>query len=239
MEQDLETKLKKKLKEAQVIELQIQKIIFEEIKRAKDRAARKALEDRAMNLGLIRGRDFTSNTTSESIETQIEAAEKARAAANQPAIAKPETYELTPEARSIAANFEANQKRLPWPVTRGLVTSNFGPQRHPIVKSVIIDNRGVDIATEGNAPIKAIFEGEVSRIYRMPNGQLVVIVNHGSYFSVYQGIIAVQVNNGDKVKKGDVIGSAYTNPVTSETKLHFEIWKDTNAVNPLLWLSGR
>lgn len=108
-----------------------------------------------------------------------------------------------------------------------------------MVKSVIIDNKGVDIATEGNAAIRAIFDGEVSRMFRMPDGQLVVIINHGSYFTVYQGITNVTVSKGDKVTKGQSIGSAYTNPIDSQTKLHFEIWNDNKAVNPLLWLSAR
>jgi len=239
MESDLEKKLKDKLKEAEKVEKQIQKIIAEEIARARALAARKNLEDRAIDLGLVRGKDFSSNTTNSRLEDLIEAAEKARTAANKPAVAKPETFELTPAARTLAANFAANQKRLPWPVERGLVTSKFGPQRHPVVKSVIIDNKGVDIATEGNAPIRAIFEGEVSRMFRMPDGQLVVIINHGSYFTVYQGITNVTVDKGQKVSKGQVIGSAYTNPINAQTKLHFEIWNDNKAVNPLLWLSAK
>lgn len=239
MEKDLEKKLKAKLKEAEKVEEQIQKIITEEIARARAQAARKNLEDRAIKLGLVRGQDFSSNTTNDRLESLISNAEKARSEANKPAIAEPEAFELTPAARSLAANFAANQKRLPWPVERGLVTSKFGPQRHPVVKSVIIDNKGVDIATEGNAAIRAIFDGEVSRMFRMPDGQLVVIINHGSYFTVYQGITNVTVSKGDKVTKGQSIGSAYTNPINAQTKLHFEIWNDNKAVNPLLWLSAR
>lgn len=239
MEKDLEKQVKQKLKEAEKVEGQIQKIIAEEIARARALAARKNLEDRAIKLGLVRGKDFSSNTSNERLETLIEAAEKARAEANKPAVSKPEAFELTPEARTLAANFAANQKRLPWPVERGLVTGKFGPQRHPVVKSVIIDNKGIDIATEGNAPIRAIFDGEVSRMFRMPDGQLVVIINHGSYFTVYQGITNVTINKGQKVSKGQSIGSAYTNPINAQTKLHFEIWNDNRAVNPLLWLSPK
>lgn len=239
MESDLEQQLKNKVAEAQKVENQIQKIIAEEIARAKALAARKQLEDRAIKLGLTRGKDFTSNTSKQRLEDLIAAKEAALKAANKPVVAKPEkVYALTPEARSLAANFEANQKRLPWPVERGLITANFGPQRHPVVKSVIIDNKGVDIATQSKSQIRAVFDGEVGRIFRMPDGQLAVIINHGSYFSVYQGITSVTVSQGDKISKMQVIGSAYTNPISGETKLHFEIWKDKKAVNPLLWLSA-
>ncbi len=238
MESDLEKDLKSKVAEAQKVEKQIQKIIAEEIARAKALAARKQLEDRAIKLGLTRGKDFTSNTSNNRLESLISSKEAELAAANKP-VAKPaKVYALTPEARTLAANFEANQKRLPWPVARGLVTGNFGPQRHPVVKSVIIDNKGVDIATQSKSEIRAVFDGEVGRIFRMPDGQLAVIINHGSYFSVYQGITDVRISQGDKITKMQVIGSAYTNPISGETKLHFEIWKDKKAVNPLLWLSS-
>jgi len=239
MEKDLENELKKKLKEAAKVEAQIQKIIEEEIARAKALAARKALEDRAIKLGLVRGRDFSSNTTEERLESLIADAQKASSAANAGEISQPETFELTPAARSLAANFEANQKRLPWPVERGLVTGNFGPQRHPVVKSVIIDNKGVDIATEGNAPVKSVFGGIVSRRFRLPNGQLAVVVSHGNYFTVYLGITEVLVEKDQEVKAGQRIGTTYTNPITSKTVLHFEVWKDNQPVNPLLWLSRR
>ncbi len=240
MESDLESKLKAKVAEAQRIEKQIEKVIAEEIARAKALAIRKRLEDQAIKLGLVRGKDFTSNTSNKRIEDLIAAKEKALREENKPVVSKPSpVYELTPEARSLAANFEANQKRLPWPVERGLVTANFGPQRHPVVKSVIIDNKGIDIATQSQSTIRAIFDGEVGRIFLMSNGQRVVLINHGSYFSVYQGITDVKVSQGDKIKKMQEIGVAYTNPINKETKLHFEIWKDKKAVNPLLWLSGR
>lgn len=239
MEKDLEKKLKEKIREAAKVEAQIQKVIAEEIARAKALAARKALEDRAIALGLQRGRDFSSNTTKERLEGLIASAEKARAAENKPAIAQPESFELTPAARTLAASFEANQKRLPWPVERGLVTGNFGPQRHPVVKSVIIDNKGVDISTEGNTPVKAVFGGEVSRRFRLPNGQLAVVISHGNYFTVYLGIKDVTVEKDQKVEAGQQIGTTYTNPITSQTTLHFEVWKDDKPVNPLLWLSRK
>lgn len=239
MEKDLEQKLKEKIREAAKVEAQIQKVIAEEIARAKALAARKALEDRAIALGLERGRDFSSNTSKDRLEELIDNAEKARAAENKPAIAQPETFELTPAARSLAASFEANQKRLPWPVERGLVTGNFGPQRHPVVKSVIIDNKGVDISTEGNAPVKAVFSGEVSRRFRLPNGQLAVVVSHGNYFTVYLGIKDVIVEKDEQIKAGQQIGTTYTNPITGQTTLHFEVWKDDRPVNPLLWLSRK
>jgi murein DD-endopeptidase MepM/ murein hydrolase activator NlpD len=200
---------------------------------------RNQLEKRAIEIGLIRGKDFSSNTSNSSIKEIIATKEKALKAANIKVAAASPGYELTPEAQLLSSNFEANRKRLPWPVERGLVVGNFGPQRHPVVKSVIIDNRGVDIATEKNTAIRAVFDGEVIKMFRMPTGQLALIINHGSYFSVYQNLTEITVSKGDKVTKMQTLGKSYTNPINSETKLHFEIWSKQNAVNPLLWLSAK
>jgi septal ring factor EnvC (AmiA/AmiB activator) len=239
MEENLNNSLKEKQIEAQKVEKEIGRIIAAEIARVKAAAVRNQLEDRAIEIGLIRGKDFSSNTTNSSIKEIIARKEAALKAANIKVAAAAPNYELTPEARLLSSNFEANRKRLPWPVERGLVVGNFGPQRHPVVKSVIIDNRGIDIATEKNTAIRAIFDGEVIKMFRMPTGQLALIINHGTYFSVYQNLTEITVNKGDKVTKMQSLGKSYTNPINSETKLHFEIWSNQNAVNPLLWLSAK
>jgi septal ring factor EnvC (AmiA/AmiB activator) len=239
MEENLNNSLKEKQIEAQKVEKEIGRVIAAEIARVKAAAVRNQLEDRAIEIGLIRGKDFSSNTTNSSIKEIIAKKEAALKAANIKVAAAAPNYELTPEARLLSSNFEANRKRLPWPVERGLVVGNFGPQRHPVVKSVIIDNRGIDIATEKNTAIRAIFDGEVIKMFRMPTGQLALIINHGTYFSVYQNLTEITVNKGDKVTKMQSLGKSYTNPINSETKLHFEIWSNQNAVNPLLWLSAK
>jgi septal ring factor EnvC (AmiA/AmiB activator) len=239
MEENLNTSLKEKEIAAQKVEKEIGRIIAAEIARARAAAVRNQLEKRAIEIGLIRGKDFSSNTSNSSIKEIIATKEKALKAANIKVAAASPGYELTPEAQLLSSNFEANRKRLPWPVERGLVVGNFGPQRHPVVKSVIIDNRGVDIATEKNTAIRAVFDGEVIKMFRMPTGQLALIINHGSYFSVYQNLTEITVSKGDKVTKMQTLGKSYTNPINSETKLHFEIWSKQNAVNPLLWLSAK
>lgn len=239
METELEQKLRQNQAEAKRVEKEIQRIIAEEIARAKALAERNRLEEEAQSLDLVRGRDFSSNTSNERLRGLIAAKRREKAAANETAVEAPPAYERTPEAAQLAANFAANQKRLPWPVERGLVVGKFGPQRHPVVKSVIIENRGIDIATEKGSAIRAVFDGEVSNTFRLPDGQLAMIINHGGYFSVYQNIVDLKVGRGDKVSKNQVLGNSYTNPISLETKLHFEIWKDNQPVNPALWLSAR
>lgn len=240
MEADLVKKLRQKQAEAKKIENEIQRIIAEEIRRAKEAAERDRLEREAIDIGLVRGRDFTSNTDKARLEDLIKEKRAALAAANTPAAEAPaERYELTPAARQLAANFAANQKRLPWPVDRGLVVQKFGPQRHPIVPSVVIDNSGIDIATESGSQVKAVFDGKVASIPIMPDGYRAIIVNHGDYFSVYQNVTNVKVVAGQEISKGQVIAEIVKNPVTNESRLHFEIWKNNATVDPLGWLAAK
>lgn len=237
MEADLAQKLKEKQAEAKRVEQEIQRIIAEEIRRAKALARRQKLEQEAMDLGLTRGRDFTSNTTEERLKSLIAEARKKSSAPTT--VEEGPSYELTPEARKLSASFAANQRNLPWPVERGLVVSKFGPQRHPVVKSVIIENKGIDIATQKGSTVKAIFDGEVTSVVLMPDGYRAIIVNHGGYFSVYQNITNLKVTGGQKVSKGQAMGEIAVNPVSNESRLHFEIWKDNEVMNPMSWLASK
>src|SRR5690606_1895691 len=56
---------------------------------------------------------------------------KSAAAANLPA---------APALKALSAEFAKNKGRLPWPVEHGAVTSRFGTQPHPVVKSITISN---------------------------------------------------------------------------------------------------
>lgn len=243
MERDLESKLKAKQNEARKVEKEIQRIIAAELARARKEAERDRLEREAIEVGLVRGRDFTSNTAASRLKDLIgEARERQTANPNKvsaPAEESSPRFENTPVASQLAANFAANQRRLPWPVEKGLVVTRFGTQRHPVVKSVIIENKGIDIATEQGSAVRAIFDGQVSSVFLMPDGFRAVIVNHGGYFSVYQNLGEVKVTSGQSLSKGMEIGLIAVNPLTRESRLHFEIWKDDQVLDPLTWLAGK
>jgi septal ring factor EnvC (AmiA/AmiB activator) len=247
VEKNLRAKLRKKQRQARKVEKDIQRIIAAEIKRAEADAVRNRYEKTAIDLGLERGRDFTSNTSLSRLKNLISARRSALAKADaktettpKPTAEEPEEdFALSPKATQLAANFAANQKRLPWPVERGLVVSKFGTQRHPVVKSVIIENNGIDIAAPKGTSVTAVFDGEVSRVILLPDGYRAVLVNHGNYFSVYQNLTQVSVTQGQNLKKGAAIGVIATNPTTNETRLHFEVWNNSQAMNPLSWLASK
>ena len=146
-------------------------------------------------------------------------------------------YELTPEEKIVSDNFGSNVGKLPWPVQRGVIVSRFGKQPHPVISGVEIDNKGIDISTTTGSDARAVFDGEVRKVFSIPGTQNAVIIRHGEYLSVYTHIDKVYVSVGDKVKAKQAIGKIYTDDAENKTVLHLEIWKGSATLNPANWLA--
>ncbi len=146
------------------------------------------------------------------------------------------SFALTPEAKALAKDFVSNKGKLLWPVEKGVVKLRYGKQPHPVVKTVTIQSNGVRIATEKNADVRAIFNGEVMRIITSKNGNPTVLIQHGNYITAYSNMAKIYVKKGDKVSTKEVIGQVFTNPSNGETILNFSIFKETKTVNPAEWI---
>ncbi|NCO63560.1 MAG: peptidoglycan DD-metalloendopeptidase family protein [Flavobacteriales bacterium] len=146
-------------------------------------------------------------------------------------------FALTPEEKVLASNFIANKGKLPWPVEKGFVTVRYGTQPSPIDKSLTIRSNGVRIATEKNAKVLAIFNGEVSRIVVIKNSNPIVMIRHGNYITAYKNLSKVYVKEGDKVTTKQEIGEVFTNPSNGDTILNFVIYdQKVNTLNPAEWI---
>lgn len=145
-------------------------------------------------------------------------------------------YSLTPEEELIGGSFRQNKGRLPWPTQRGIITNYFGEHDHPVIRGVKIQNNGIDIATSPNAPVRTLFEGEVSKVLAILGANNTVIIRHGSFLTVYQNLINVRVKAGDKVKAKEVIGMVFTEKGNNSSTIHLEIWEELNKLNPELWI---
>ena len=144
---------------------------------------------------------------------------------------------LTPELKLISSNFYSNKGRLPWPVNQGSVVSKFGKVPHPFLSGIMLMNNGIEIATS-NQGVRAVFNGEVSRIIVLPTGFKVVIIKHGEYLTVYSQLYNTTVQKGQKVKIKDYIGSLYEDNDTKNNLLGFQIWKGREKLNPTHWISS-
>nr|WP_321234029.1 peptidoglycan DD-metalloendopeptidase family protein [uncultured Psychroserpens sp.] len=144
-------------------------------------------------------------------------------------------FALTPKAKIIAKNFASNKGKLPWPVDRGVVKVRYGTQKSPIDPTVKIKSNGVRIATEKNAKVKAVFEGEVSKVIVQKNYNPIIMIRHGNYITIYRNLSKFYVKPGDKITRNQVIGEVFTNS-DGESMLGFNIYKDSKPENPASWI---
>ena len=143
---------------------------------------------------------------------------------------------LTSEGQLIANNFRANKGKLPWPVEKGFVSLGYGDQPHPVYKTLIVHNSGVEITTDQGASARAVFGGEVISVMVLSPVNKAVMIQHGDYFTVYQNLSSVSVNKGDKVSTKQNIGRIRTNGDSGKTVLKFTISQNTTYSNPATWL---
>ena len=93
----------------------------------------------------------------------------------------------------------------------------------------------VDITAQKNAPVKATADGTVLFSgWTTETGYVIILKHPYNYVSVYKHNGNLLKQNGDFVKSGEVIASVgSTGELTTGTHLHFELWSNGYAVNPL------
>ena len=133
--------------------------------------------------------------------------------------------------RVLDANFERNRGSLPWP-SDGFILSHWG--RNSLPGGVAYDNPGVSIGTSVGGSVKAVFDGEVTLVNSMDDKQ-VVFIKHGKYFTVYSNLSSANVQRGQAVKTGQLVGRAGAND-DGQGQVDLIIMKESNNVNPEKYL---
>lgn len=144
---------------------------------------------------------------------------------------------ITADERILSTDFEKNIGRLPWPTRNGIITGQYGEHKHPDYKSVTIRNDGVYISTSTGESARAIFKGNVSKVFSIPGENYTVIIKHGQFYTLYHNLVDVKVKAGQVVNVKEAIGTVFTNENTNETVLYFQIWKETERKDPEIWLA--
>jgi len=168
-------------------------------------------------------------------------AEKGTTATGTSSTKKPSStvLEYTPEEKATGNSFSGNKGKLPWPVVKGATINSFGKYKNPDVPSVMMESKGIDILVEPNTQVRAVFEGVVYGILDMGSVGKVVIIRHGEYITVYQGLADVSVKKDDKVITKQNIGTIGKSMSKNTHELHFEILKEFTHLDPALWLSHK
>lgn len=149
------------------------------------------------------------------------------------------SFDLTPEAKALAANFEANRGKLPWPLRSGNVTMAYGAHPSPLARNVTIQSNGIRIETNEKEPVQAIFKGTVLSVQTIKGANNTILVQHGNYISVYRNLEEINVRKGQQVETGHILGRVGKSRDTGRPTLNFYIVKDTQFLNPALWILRR
>lgn len=231
-EKDLRQSLQQKQRRANQLNSQIEKLIAEEV-------ARQELEEEARRLAEAKKqtkKPAGDTKTPASSETPAKSESAAPDTRTAPKI-EPKASSVSAETFNLSKNFAANKGKLPMPVTgASSIVGNFGTKRHS-EWNVTTNSNGVDIQAERGADIRAVFDGEVSKVFSFPGSNTCVIVRHGDYYTFYANIYDLFVKQGDKVKAGQSLGRIFTDPDTGISTMHFQLWQKTNKINPAPWLN--
>lgn len=204
----LKAELARQKKQAQALDRELDRIIAAEQQRiAREEAARKAKE--------AKNTKTTTRTTSSDTPS-------ARAIASSRAETR---SAATTSATQLSGSFSANKGQLLFPVSgRYKIVRQFGRQPHPTQRHVVTDNSGIDIEVPTGTSARAVFDGTVSAIFRQDGFNTIVMLRHGKYLTVYAGLSACNVRQGQHIKAGHLLGSIHSDPADdNRTILHLSL----------------
>ncbi len=114
------------------------------------------------------------------------------------------------------------------------ISSNFNPRRLNPVTGRIAPHKGVDFALPQGTPVLAVGDGEVVVAKRSGAAGNFVAIRHGrTYTTRYMHLKKLLVKPGQKVKRGERIALSGNTGRSTGPHLHFEVWINQQAVNPL------
>ena len=239
-----ESVIAKQIKDKEKQRVRMQQAVMAIIKREIEEAARKdriakqkAIDDAKKNAAAVAPKN---NTSDNSVKNNTAASS---AKNNEPIVlakagSRPYSpFESTEEGRETSMQFEQNRGRLPWPVDRGNVFIEFGVSTVPGTK-LKQNSDGIHIALPEGSAVKSIADGEVSYVGEV-NGDQVVMVRHGKYFTVYQQLSSASVSVGKEVKAGSMLGRSGKS-IDGEGSIIFTINNERGVpLNPDQWLRPR
>lgn len=147
--------------------------------------------------------------------------------------------ELSPELKAVEQRFAANKGRLIWPVEKGFISDTYGKHKHEVLSSIETYSSGIELTTQEGSHARAIFDGVVTNILILSPANMVVMVKHGDFLTIYQNLSTLLVNKGDLVSEKQSLGAIRTSGESGKTILKFLLLKNTNYENPTHWLSPK
>ena len=214
-QRELQRELARQRREAQQLNERIDRLIAEEIEKARQRAL------------------------AEERRRKAEAERRRKQSADKPGTPaqKPEKQYVTDRSdQRLTGSFASNRGRLPVPISGPYaLTGHYG--RYSVMRNVVLDNKGIDLQGQPGAQARAVFDGRVAAVFQL-NGLTNVLVRHGEYISVYCNLAQAVVKAGDEVKARQPLGDVFSDGANGgRTVLHFQLRREKQKLNPEQWLA--
>lgn len=214
-QRELQRELARQRREAQQLNERIDRLIAEEIEKARQRAL------------------------AEEKKRKAEAERRHKQSVDKPGTPaqKPEKQYVTDRSgQRLTGSFASNRGRLPVPISGPYVlTGHYG--RYSVMRNVVLDNKGIDLQGQPGAQARAVFDGRVAAVFQL-NGLTNVLVRHGEYISVYCNLAQAVVKAGDEVKARQPLGDVFSDGANGgRTVLHFQLRREKQKLNPEQWLA--
>lgn len=218
----LQNEVNKKRREANQLNARIDKLIAQEIERARKRA-----EEEARREAAARRKADAKNGKSSGTET-----------VSKPKSQPLDAFSMSKADRELSGSFAANRGKLPMPISGPyIIASHYGQYAVEGLRNVKLDNKGIDIQGKPGAQARAIFDGKVAAVFQL-NGLFNVLIRHGNYISVYCNLSSASVKSGDAVKTKQAIGQVFSDGTDNgRTVLHFQLRREKEKLNPEPWLN--
>jgi septal ring factor EnvC (AmiA/AmiB activator) len=232
-QQGLQSEIRRKKTEANRLNARIDRLIAEEIEKARKRA-----EEEARREAEARRKAAEAKSTSKESEAKKSDSRKSSSSRKRAAEKPMESYSMSREDRELSGNFANNRGRLPMPISGSyIITSHYGEYAVEGLRNVKLDNKGIDIQGRPGAQARAIFDGKVAAVFQL-NGLFNVLIRHGNYISVYCNLSSASVKQGDNVSTKQSIGQVFSDMSDSgRTVLHFQLRREKEKLNPEPWLN--
>ncbi|NLM88017.1 MAG: M23 family metallopeptidase [Syntrophomonadaceae bacterium] len=153
---------------------------------------------------------------------------------NQLDLQEKELDELLAKVNNDKAYFRSLPNQ--WP-TSGEISSYYGWRKSPFGGRSESFHDGIDIANDSGTKVCAAADGQVVFAGWQPVYGRTILIEHGHGFATkYAHNSALLVEEGDRVKKGQVIARMGTSGRSTGPHLHFSIMKWDQTLDPLIYL---
>ncbi|MDR0540337.1 MAG: M23 family metallopeptidase [Spirochaetaceae bacterium] len=116
----------------------------------------------------------------------------------------------------------------------GRLTSGFGWRKDPFTGGERRFHSAIDLSANLGAPVKAAMDGKVSTVgFNAVFGRYLILTHSAGYQTMYAHLNSCAVIEGQKVKQGEKIGEVGNTGRSTGPHLHFAVYKNGRAINPL------